>query len=231
MPIGYHRVVCSIGREVVEEDDGRVLCLKVNAVNDCVDASAQGSVTLGVPAGWNVEHGLIKFDLPTLGHQITDIRVTRPDATAVGQIKLRYDHDGQTFQDVLEVGQSFELDIEAENRGDVIVVTLTNPTAEAIDAEVSMVTPIETWPKDVIGPYSILEISPRTRGVTIEGGHRTELTYTVRREEQRALVRHDSYWAVAKLMCNGRIKLVRCDATPEGRVLSEEKWLSERSRG
>jgi len=225
MPMGYEAVVCSIAREVVEEDEGRLLRVKVNAVNDYTDASVSGSAKVVVPEGWAAKPSTIEYRLDPLGHQIAEVRVTRPSASAAGQIKLRYEEDGQVFQDVLEIGGAFELELDVENRGDRIVVTVSNPANETVDGEVSMVSPLETWPDSVAGPLSLLEISPRTQGVSVPANGSLTLVFKVSRSVDPGLVPLDSYWAVAKLMSNGRIKLKRCDNTPARRTLSDGKWF------
>ena len=94
----------------------------------------------------------------------------------------------RTFQDVLEIGKAFGLDMNVENKGDTIVVTLANPSAEAVEAEVSMVTPLETWPKEIVGDYALLDISPRTQGVSVSPNSTVTLTYTVTPTVDRAKV-------------------------------------------
>jgi hypothetical protein len=232
MPMGYLPVCCTLGRQVIEEDEGRTLKLKVNAVNDYTDAPVSGVIDILVPDGWTAHPSPIGFELPALGHQITEITVTRPDAKVSGQIKLRYEDDGQTFQDVLEIGDGFDLQMTAENREDVIVVTLTNPTAETIEGEVSIVTPLETWSKELVGPYALLDISPRTIGASVARGTSVVLEFKVAAAMSRALAPQDSYWAVAKLMSNGRITLKRCDNRPPSRKMFARKWnklLKERA--
>ncbi|MBN2308553.1 MAG: hypothetical protein JXR94_06250, partial [Candidatus Hydrogenedentes bacterium] len=98
MPMGYHGAVCSIAREVKEEDDGRTLHLKVNAVNDYVDAPVELSARVAVPEGWTATPACVEAELAPRGHRITPVRVTRPDGDAQGQIRLVYEFDGQTFQ-------------------------------------------------------------------------------------------------------------------------------------
>ncbi|MBI4556596.1 MAG: hypothetical protein HY706_03365 [Candidatus Hydrogenedentes bacterium] len=224
MPMGYEPVVCSISREVKEEDDGRTLTLKFNAVNDYTDGPVSGSARMLVPSGWRVEPEEIRFNLEPLGHQITPVTVTRPGGGAAGQIKLRYDYDGQLFQDVLEIGGAFELEMEAEHHDDAIVVTLKNPTTDAVDAEVSMVTPLETWSRGTVGTYALLDIVPRTQGVSIPAGETARLTYSVKPAADRFIIDRASYWVVAKLMSNGRIRLKRCDRHPPRRLQSARQW-------
>ncbi|HIJ73512.1 MAG TPA: hypothetical protein HPP83_05355 [Candidatus Hydrogenedentes bacterium] len=227
LPMGYAPVVCSIGREVLEDDGGRTLRLNVNAVNDYTDAAVSGSAEILVPPGWAARPSMVAFALQPLGHHITAVRVTRPSATASGQVRLRHAFDGQVFQDVLEIGRGFELDMRAEHQGNKIVVTLTNPTTEPIDAEVAIVTPLETWPKELVGEYALAAISPRTRGATVVPGETSTLIYKVSRVIHRGFVVGDAYWAVAKLMSNGRIGLARCDNRPDHAPRHAAAWHRE----
>jgi hypothetical protein len=227
MPMGYGAVVCSISREVKEEDEGRTLRLKVHTVNDCTDAEVAGTARVIVPEGWSVEPAEAPFRVGPLGWRMTEVTVRRPDASAAGQIKLRHQYDGQTFQDVLEVGGAFDLEMTAENRGDEIVVTVKNPTRETVAAEVSMVTPLETWSKALVGPHALLDISPRTHGVSLDPGSTAVLRFRVKPEADCGLIPLDSYWAVAKLMSNGRIRLRRCDNRPPERRMWSSKWFRQ----
>lgn len=232
MPMGYAPVVCSLSRRVVEEDGGASLRIKVQAVNDYIDARAQVFAEVLAPKGWQIEPAAALFSLPPLGHQTGEVVVHRPDIAAAGQIKLRYAWDGQVFQDVLEIGGVFDMTMMAENRGNMIIVTVGNPTFETIEGEVSLVSPLETWPSDVAGAYSLIEITPRTQGVALAAGESVELTFMVRSNADASPRGADSYWAVAKLMSNGRIQLKRCDCYPGRRVLSDRIWhrrLAERT--
>ena len=239
MPMGYGGVVCSMSREVVEEDGGRTLRLRVNAVNDYTDAPVQGTAKLLVPEGWAAEPGEIAFDMAALGYQSFEVTVRRPDARGAGQIKLRHEYDGQVFQDVLEIGEAFDLDMTVENElsvvscqlsvvsRDGILVTLTNSSAETVDAEVALVTPIETWPAALVGPHALLDISPRTQGVCLAPGDSTVLHYAVTSLFDQVPVPEASYWAVAKMMANGRITLKRCDRRPPSRRLDDDRWFEQ----
>ena len=225
MPMGYEAVVCSISREVIEEDAGRVLRIKVNAVNDYTDATVSGLARVFAPAGWTATPAEIPFELAPLGYQTTEVRIDRPTSEGSGQIKLRFDHDGQTFQDVLEIGEAFDLQIEAANEGNGITVTMHNPTQETIEGEVSLVSPIETWPASVVGPYALLEITPRTCGLSLGPNETARIRFTVKGIADKDSIGAESYWAVAKLMSNGRIQMKRCDRRPPRRTLSDAKWL------
>jgi hypothetical protein len=138
---------------------------------------------------------------------------------------------------VLEIGEAFDLVMGVENTGNDIVVHLTNPAAETVDAEVALVAPLEAWPYKEAGEYSLQSITPRTHGVSVEGGNTATVKFKVGSTALEPSPRPESYWAVAKLMCNGRITLARCDRRPGRRLMYARKWNSmlrekaERRRG
>ncbi|MEA3364110.1 MAG: NEW3 domain-containing protein, partial [Candidatus Hydrogenedentes bacterium] len=233
MPMGYGAVTCTLGREVTEDADGRVLGIKVNAVNDFTDAAIQVTAAVLAPRGWQAAPGTFTFELPPLEHASKEVRVTRPSPNAAGQVKLRYEFDGQTFQDVLEIGEAFDVVMETENVGNEIVVRLMNPTTEKIEAEVVLAAPLEAWPHKEVGDYSLLSLTPRTQGVSVGAGETATLKFKVTTSSFESSERADSYWAVAKLTCNGRITLKRCDRRPERRLMYARKWnsmLDEKAR-
>ena len=223
-------------RVPAREEGGGALRIQVNAVNDYTDASVSVTATVIVPEGWSADPSDIAFNLPPIGHQVTDVRIERPRTDASGQVKLRYEFGGQAFQDVLEIGKSYDLQMTAENTGNAIKIVVTNPHEETVEGEVSIVTPLETWSPDLVGSSALAGISPRTQGVSLAPGESRTLVYRVTRapdpaarwahvEAGRGDDFPDSYWAVAKLMSNGRITLKRCDHTPPRRVQYDRPWL------
>ena len=224
MPMGYMPVVCTLSRKVEESDEGRTLVVTVNAVNDYTDSGVKVNATLILPDGWKADAAKFEFAIDALGRVTRKVAVRRPANDASGQIKLRYKWDGDLFQDVLEIGGSFDLQMEVENRGDVIVVRVTNPTAETIEGELAMVTPVETWSEALTGDMTLLEITPRTQEVRVAPGKTITCEFHVEKAVTAVCDLPFSYWAVAKLMVNGRIQLKRCDRHPSTRIWIASRW-------
>ena len=82
--------------------------------------------------------------------------------------------------------------------------------------------------------YALLEVTPRTQGFSLSGGKTKRLVFDVRRTPLHAFLAAPSYWAVAKLMSNGRIQLKRCDSRPPRRQryaeVEHEVHLAEREK-
>lgn len=234
MPMGYETVVCSLSREVREAARGKRLLIRVNAVNDWTNAPARVTARLLLPKGWSANETSLTFALDPLGHATREVSVARPSKDAQGQVKLRYRYDGQTYQDVLEFGGGFDLQMAADNDGDRIVITVTNPANETVEGEVALVTPLEAWSTQAAADYALLEVTPRTQGFSLGGGKTKRLVFEARRTPLHALLAAPSYWAVAKLMSNGRIQLKRCDSRPPRRQryaeVEHEVHLAEREK-
>jgi len=220
MPMGYETVVASLGRDA-EDLAGGKLRLNVNVVNDYVDGPARGQVRLLLPQGWWAERTSFDYDLPALGHAVLPVVVSRPSPEASGQIKLRYERDGQEFQDVLEVGRAVEPLFAMRLEEGRIVVTLDNPGTESLECEVAIASPVETWPAAVVGALSLAEITPRTLGLSLAPGERREVAFQVALRDQPV---RSAWWAVGKLMVNGRIYLRRVDRRGPEQAWSSGSW-------
>lgn len=227
MPMGYETVVASLGRDVEDLADGR-LRVKVNVVNDYLDLRAAGEVRLLVPRGWSADTDTIRYDLEPLGHAVFPTVITRPSAESAGQVKVRYRRDGQEFQDVLEVGNAVEPDfsLRLEERG--LIAVIENPGAESLECELAIVTPVETWPRALVGGLSLAEIGPRTMGLSLAPGERREVVFDVSLADEPVF---SSWWAVGKLMANGRIYLRRADRRGPERNQSTHSWRTQVNAG
>lgn len=226
LPMGYGAVTCTLGRDIDLHDEGRTVVVKVNAVNDYTDSTIDGKAELILPEGWQAGKASVSFSLPPLGHQITPVRLTRPSDDACGLIKLRHEFDGQVFQDVLEVGKAYDLEMMVENRETAIVVTVANPHEAPVEGEVSIVSPLETWGTSVAGSYALATIHPRTMAVTLAPGETRDYAFSVNHHGGPTAPKA-SYWAVARLISNGRMQLKRCDHRPPRRLMTAEKWWNQ----
>jgi hypothetical protein len=242
MPMGYEAVVASLGRDAADLPDGK-LRVNVNVVNDFIDTKASGELRLLLPAGWTADATALKYDLDPLGHAVFPVVISRPSRDAVGQVKLRYAHDGQAFQDVLEVGKAvepnFSLRLEEGPAGrdfhDVaappgearLVAVIENPGAESLECELAIASPVETWLAAAAGALSLAEITPRTVGLSLAPGERREVVFGVALSDEPVM---SAWWAVGKLMANGRIYLRRVDRRgPEQVQSSGSRWDAMRA--
>ncbi|UCH35168.1 MAG: hypothetical protein JSV65_02115, partial [Armatimonadota bacterium] len=226
MPMGYETVVASIGRDV-EDLPGGKLRLNVNVVNDYVDIRASGTVHLLVPKGWAADATTFEYDIEPLGHAVFGAVVTRSAPDAAGQIKIRYERDGQEYQDVFEVGKAVEPGFSMRLEEGRIVAAVENPGTESLECELAIASPVETWPAAVVGALSIAEITPRTVGLSLARGERREVVFEVSLSDDPVMA---AFWAIGKLMVNGRIYMLRVDRRgPEQHWSSGAWWEGART--
>jgi len=227
MPMGYEAVVASIGRDAQDLADGR-LQVNVNVVNDFLDSRVSGKVRLLLPEGWSADASVIEYELEPLGHATYPVVITRPSPEAAGQVKIRYCADGQDYQDVLEVGKGVEPGFSLRLDERAIVAVVENPGAESLECELAIASPIETWPAAVVGRLSLAEITPRTVGISLAPKERREIVFDVSSSDEPVT---PAWWAVGKLMANGRIYLRRADRRGPDQNQSTRSWRDEVAAG
>ncbi|HOX40144.1 MAG TPA: glycoside hydrolase family 38 C-terminal domain-containing protein [Candidatus Brocadiia bacterium] len=232
MPIGYEPVVVSISRQL--RRDGNRFGLKVGIVNDYVDAVVSGTIIIDVPKGWTASAKAFDYKLDPLGHGIFDLSVEKPGKDARGMLTASIERDGQTFADVLEIGGQLNLAMSVRREGaDRIIATVHNPNEQTVTGELQLVLPMETWPRELAGDHSRIAIAPRLHAVSLEAGRTREYVFSVVDAAFGADVGNASYWAVAKLMSNGRITMRRCDTPKRPHYWWAGRWWDalEKNRG
>lgn len=200
MPMGYLAVAAVIGKKVKYIDDLRFE-VEVSVVNNRLDMPAKGMLNLTLSKGWQADSKNFNYDVEAGGYKIFPVVITKPSADATGMIRLHYEDDGQRFEDVFEVG-SFNPEVEIELSDNCLVVTVLNNTAEALSGELSIATPVETWSLGGHNPFAFANISPRTQRVVVQPDTREDFIFAI---ENLPFDMFPAFYAVAKLMMNGRI--------------------------
>ncbi len=198
MAMGYMNVAAVISRNPTEPDALHV-CTEVSVANNRIDSQAAGTLKLELPAGWSADRETFEYDLAPEAHAVYPVTFAKPSADAKGIVRLIYEVDGQVFCDVFEVGY-FDPEFTLEYRDGVLKATVLNPTAERLQGELLMATPIETW-GDMGGanPFGRVKISPLCTPVELAPGEKKEIVFEVTGDENIA------WYAVGKLCMNGRI--------------------------
>lgn len=200
MPLGYFSVVGVIGKRVEKIDDLHYR-FNVSIVNNKADAGASGKMTLLLSKGFSSDKIEFEYNLAPNDYRIYPIVITKPSVEANGIIRLHYQDDGQSFEDIFEFGY-FNPEIDLSIIGNRIKAVVSNFTGEDINGELSLATPFETWKTGGFNKAAFGNISPRTLKVDIKNGEQREYIFNVEFDKSDILL---SYWAVAKLMINGRI--------------------------
>ena len=198
MPMGYLSLCAVIGRDPQPIDDTHFR-VKVSVANNHTDISASGTAELKLPDGWTATPATISYDVPSGGCHVEQVVIEKPTADAKGIIRLEYAHLGQQFEDIFEVGYH-NPDMNVELVGDTIKVTVLNDNDQMLRGELGLATPIETW-GDFNGrsQLGVACIGPFQQPVVVPAHGRSTYEFPLTGDTSV------SFWAVAKLMVNGRI--------------------------
>lgn len=198
MPMGYLSVAAVISRNPSEPDELHI-CTEVSVANNYGDQAISGMLNLELPEGWSADWTQKEYAVEATGCQVFPVTFTKPSADAKGLIRLNYEHDGQVFCDVFEVGY-FDPEFRVTYDEDGLKATVVNTTSQRLIGELWMATPIETWGSmDGKNPFGKTKISPYCVKVDLEPGEQKVYDFEVTGDE------NISWYAVGKLCVNGRI--------------------------
>jgi len=220
-PMGYQPVAISIQGSPITEAGGRGTTLNrisVSIVNNYVDRTITGNAVIEAPAGWRVAPEKIWYEIPPLGHRSYGVTFSFSSTRRTGVLKVRLLHEGQVYEDVVEIGEQSKLtytgggavyqdvlkvQIERSVRWqafleeDRVIIRVENPYNESVDGGVALITPLETWSSAEVGDYSLLEIGPSLRPFHIPPKSFRTLEFNFDGE-------NPPFWIYAKLFYMGR---------------------------
>ncbi|MEJ7860856.1 MAG: glycoside hydrolase family 38 C-terminal domain-containing protein [Pyrinomonadaceae bacterium] len=185
------------------------VAIRVQVVNNYQDRNYKGEVVLEVPEDWRVVPDKLSFDIAPNGSFVKDVVVVgfpvKKDLQferASGLIKARIEHEGQTFQDVLQIGKPFNLEWTTEKTLDgSVMIKIKNTHRQTIEGAVALVTPPEAW---VGGTYSDKPKFPRERGFAV--APTSEITLKFETGNLTA-----GSWTIARIAYNGNVEYQRLD--------------------
>lgn len=210
-PIGNSPVGISLNGQVQEKihiNQGGVTLaqIQVGVVNNYVDRTINGKVTFEVPAGWRMIPETFDYTIKPRAQLVRPALISFGawQGNRKGIIKARLEHDGQVFQDVMEIGGESLLQWNVGRNGSKIWAEIENPNSDTIEAEVGLITSLEGWPKSEIGRYSLFELVPRSTWFQLPGHARRRIEFEMRCEDRGFINSPATHWMVAKLVYNGK---------------------------
>jgi alpha-mannosidase len=180
------------------------VAVRVSVVNNYQDRNYKGEVLLDAPEDWRVVPERLSFDIAPNGSFVKDVVIlafpVKKDlefVRASGLIKARIEHDGQIFQDVLNLGKPFNLEWTTEKTIGGVAVKIRNPHRQTIEGAVALITPPEIW--------ALSEPDfPREKGFTIAPN--SEITLRFENGNFPA-----GSWAITRIAYNGTVEYRRAD--------------------
>ncbi|HRU23072.1 MAG TPA: hypothetical protein P5569_03915, partial [Candidatus Latescibacteria bacterium] len=225
-PTGYLPVgIYIVGELPIENRGGQFPTVgrcRVWIVNNNTDRAISGTARLLAPDHWTLHPAEIPYELGPREHVTTEVVVAFDCRPRVGMIKARMEYDGVVYQDVLEAGFKTVSRGVATERGAVryngwevvkerepewtvlrnaedIIVRIRNPWLQPLEAEVAVISPMEMWGRDA-GSYGLCALEPDTAAITLRPRETREIRFRVSVGEKP----RPTFWAWAKLMCNGK---------------------------
>jgi alpha-mannosidase len=201
-PMGYLPVAVSLRGEVktgihIAQGGVTINTLEVGVVNNLRDRTATGRVRLIVPEGWHTVPAEIPFDLPAGESQVWKVLLCFNTPRRTGVVRAQLEWDGQTYEDVLEVGREYfpEWDMDVERHA--LVVRLRNGTDDLIQGAVQVITPLETW-GDAAGMYRLTAGGKHTQGFRLHPDERAEIRFEGEPPPGRGFI-------IVKVIAHGRV--------------------------
>jgi alpha-mannosidase len=185
--------------------------VRVQVVNNYQDRKISGEVFLEVPEDWRVVPDKIAYEIEPNGSFVKDVAIIAFPVKknleferASGLVKARIEHDGQIFQDVLNIGKPYKLEWRVETNGqtaDSATIYIKNPYRQTIEGAVALITPPETWAG---GIYSSEPLFPREQGFSVPPNSEIAVKFAHGNLPEGS-------WRIARIAYNGQIDYKRAD--------------------
>jgi hypothetical protein len=205
-PLGFSPLGLSLSGQVatgVKINQGGVTVNELTVgVANSLRRRWRGSVSLEAGPGWRIVPDALTFDLPAGEGAERSVCLVFDSDRRRGLVKARLEHEGQVYQDVLEVGEPLRLEWEATSSGRV-VVDLSNPHEDTIEVDLFVVAPHELYGAALVGTAAEGCLEPWRHALQVAPGSRECVEASVPSSVDA--------WVVVKLAYNGRVeyKMVR----------------------
>ena len=180
------------------------IAVRVQVVNNYQDRNYKGEVALEVPEDWRVVPDKLQFDIAPNGSFTKDVVVVAFPVKkgeewerASGSVKARIEHEGQIFEDALQIGKSFKLEWTTEKTAGGVDMKIKNPNRQTIEGAIALVTPPEVW---AFGEPTF----PRERGFAVQPN--SEIVVHFETGDLPA-----GMWQIARIAYNGNVEYQRGD--------------------
>lgn len=175
--------------------------VSVTVTNDYTDKTVSGTARIKVPKDWKALPESFNYEIKPGGHQTKEVIICFLGAGRTGLIKAQIEHGGQTIEDVIDVDTT-SLPFDVTRDGDIVNVKISNPNAQRVNAELSLIGPVESWGRDLAGGFGLVSVSPRNTSVALDPNE--ERTYSFRVDPESGDV-NPSIWLIAKLAYYGKV--------------------------
>ncbi len=170
--------------------------LEVGLVNSLSERVA-GTVRFALPEGWRIEPVEVPFKLgPRSSARLPVTLLFETGLTSPRAVHAQVEHDGQTYEAILEIGDPARLDWDLKPTRTGAVCTVRSDYPQPVTVDAILVTPHELW-GDLVEGAALADVAARQERLTVPpkgtASWKVELTQGV------------DAWATVKLAYHGRV--------------------------
>ena len=202
MPMGMLPLCGSIEREVLDLTAGRTE-LAINIANNYPDRAVSGVMKLELPGGFRTACDEISYDLAPQSETVRLVPVERTGEPPAGAFRLCYEHDGQSFEDIMALTPTLPV-CSVRLAADGLVIYLNNPSDIRQSGELAIASPFESWALTGFNRDSWCDLPCRSLSFSLRPGESRSWTIPlVLRREPWLDGLIPSIWVAVKVMVNG----------------------------
>lgn len=206
-PIGYTAVSVVIQGDVktripISQGGVTINEVFVTVTNDYTDREVGGTARILVPDDWRALPDSFEYKIEPGGQQAQKVIICFLGSGRAGMIKAQVEHEGQTIEDVMEVGTS-KLSMDVAREGDIVRVRVSNPNAQRVNGVISLIGPIETWGRGLAGGFGVALVAPRAAAMALDPSEERTYEFRITPEVEGVA---PAFWLTAKLAYNGRVE-------------------------
>lgn len=187
--------------------------IEIAVVNDYTDSAVSGKVKIQTPPDLRVIPSEIEYTVGANSEKFYPVSIVpESNSSEAGFIVASLEHQDITVYDVLEYnlpekkfGHSTnknatftKLNWDIEEKDDEIELTITNPFAQAVMGDVSLIGPVETWGMKKVNMVSLNEVSPWKKAFEVPG-RSTQIIHFKINSDTDTTLKKGEMWLVAKL--------------------------------
>jgi len=194
-------------------------------VNHTLNTTHEGTVELTTRDGWRTIPNQVKYRLQGGGFQIVSIQVLFDQPFLDGFVKASTRIENRLIEDIVQIGSPLELGLEMALTRDSFQVFLQHQYSYPLSGYVSLITPPQAWPEDLVGNYSISCLEKSRCDFNIKTGEQVTLEFGFIEIQNRFAVSSDHIWMIVKIALHNSVRYyhVRLDEYQSeglGRVLA-----------
>lgn len=201
--------------ESFNENSGRnkIQQIEVAICNDYTDLAVQGKIKISTPPGIRAVPSEIKYSVEPGSEKIFPMAIVVDGHGAepgfvIASIKQNNDHIFDVLEYILPQKRFGHDEIKDENNkrlswtseinNQVLSIKITNPFAQNIFGDISIIGPVETWGMTEINPISLMKVTDWKQSFEVEANSTQTLTFKLSNNSN--LKKEDiAAWLVAKL--------------------------------